>query len=88
MSKLSRRVTLLMKLASLLFGRTTSPTLYNLEAETNNTSRPIWELHNPVGETPSITSTEVANVILFLASDGARAINGVALPIDKAWGVI
>ncbi|KAH7419356.1 hypothetical protein BKA64DRAFT_14076 [Cadophora sp. MPI-SDFR-AT-0126] len=50
--------------------------------------RPIWELHNPLGETPSITSTEVANVILFLASDGARAINGVALPIDKAWGVI
>ncbi|CZS97384.1 related to 3-ketoacyl-acyl carrier protein reductase [Rhynchosporium graminicola] len=50
--------------------------------------RPIWELHNPVGETPSITSNEVANVILFLASDGARAINGVALPIDKAWGVI
>jgi NAD(P)-dependent dehydrogenase (short-subunit alcohol dehydrogenase family) len=50
--------------------------------------RPIWELHNPAGEKPSITAMEVANVILFLASEGARAINGVALPIDKAWGVI
>lgn len=50
--------------------------------------RPIWELHNPAGQKPSITAMEVANVILFLASEGARAINGVALPIDKAWGVI
>ncbi|KAF8866859.1 NAD(P)-binding protein [Acephala macrosclerotiorum] len=50
--------------------------------------KPIWELHNPAGEKPSISAMEVANVILFLSSEGARAINGVALPIDKAWGVI
>jgi NAD(P)-dependent dehydrogenase (short-subunit alcohol dehydrogenase family) len=47
--------------------------------------RPIHALHS---QKPSITAMEVANTILFLASDLARAINGVALPIDKAWGVI
>lgn len=47
--------------------------------------RPIHALHS---QKPSITAMEVANTILFLANDLARAINGVALPIDKAWGVI
>ena len=31
---------------------------------------------------------QVANTILFLASDEAKAINGVSLPVDEAWSVI
>jgi NAD(P)-dependent dehydrogenase (short-subunit alcohol dehydrogenase family) len=37
---------------------------------------------------PMITALEVAKTIIFLASDQARTINGVSLPIDKAWGVV
>lgn len=35
-----------------------------------------------------ITALEVAKAILFLASDQAISINGVCLPVDKAWGVM
>jgi hypothetical protein len=51
-------------------------------------SRAIHALHNVPGQKPSITPIEVANAIFFLASDQARAINGISLPIDRAWGVI
>jgi len=37
---------------------------------------------------PSITAVEVAKTIVFLTSDQAKTINGVSLPVDKAWGVI
>lgn len=64
----------------------TSPTF---DAAAFAALKPVWELHNPApGEKASISALEVANVILFLASDSSRAINGVALPIDRAWGVI
>lgn len=35
-----------------------------------------------------ITPLEVAKTIVFLVSDNARTINGVSLPVDKAWGVV
>lgn len=38
--------------------------------------------------TAGITALEVAKTILFLLSDEARSINGVCLPVDKAWGVM
>ena len=37
---------------------------------------------------PTITALEVAKAIIFLVSDEARTINGVGLPVDKAWGVV
>lgn len=40
------------------------------------------------GELPPVTVSAVAEAILYLASDGARSINGVALPIDNAWSTI
>lgn len=40
------------------------------------------------GEMPHVTVSEIAEAVLFLASDGARSINGVALPIDNAWSTI
>lgn len=42
----------------------------------------------PTETAPTITALEVAKTILFLVSDQARTINGVSLPVDKAWGVI
>jgi len=51
--------------------------------------RPVHELQaKPTeGGTP-ITAMEVAKTIAFLASDQARTLNGVCLPVDKAWGVV
>ncbi|KAK3374941.1 hypothetical protein B0H63DRAFT_481330 [Podospora didyma] len=42
----------------------------------------------PSESTGSITAHEVAKTIAFLVSDQARTINGVSLPVDKAWGVV
>jgi len=49
---------------------------------------PVHALHYLPDKKPSITALEIANSILFLASDQAPSINGVSLPVDKAWGVI
>lgn len=35
-----------------------------------------------------ITAHDVAKTIVFLLSDQAKSINGVCLPVDKAWGVM
>jgi len=53
-----------------------------------DTLQPTWALHEPLGQKPAMQASAVASVILFLASDQARMINGVALPIDNAWSVI
>jgi NAD(P)-dependent dehydrogenase (short-subunit alcohol dehydrogenase family) len=45
-------------------------------------------LHMGTEQKASIRSEDVANAILFLASDQATMINGVSLPIDQAWGTI
>ena len=51
--------------------------------------QPVHALQARPSETaPTITALEVARTILFLASDDARTINGVCLPVDKAWGVV
>ncbi|KAA8567713.1 hypothetical protein MFRU_010g01560 [Monilinia fructicola] len=49
---------------------------------------PVQALHMKPGELPPVTVSAVAEAILYLASDGARSINGVALPIDNAWSTI
>lgn len=33
----------------------------------------------------SVTVEDIANGIAFLASDDARMINGIMMPIDNAW---
>jgi len=51
--------------------------------------RPVHALQaRPSEAAPSITALEVARTIVFLVSDQARTINGVSLPVDKAWGVV
>lgn len=35
-----------------------------------------------------VSSEDVANAIVFLASDEAKKINGVLMPVDNAWSTI
>lgn len=57
--------------------------------ELTEMGRPVHALQaRPSEAAPSITALEVAKTILFLVSDQARTINGVSLPVDKAWGVV
>lgn len=35
-----------------------------------------------------VSPEDVANAIVFLASDEARKINGVLMPVDNAWSAI
>ncbi|KAK1750657.1 putative short-chain dehydrogenase [Echria macrotheca] len=51
--------------------------------------RPVIALQaKPSQAAPMITPLEVARAIVFLVGDQARTINGISLPVDKAWGVI
>jgi len=50
-------------------------------------SGPVHALHTIDGQAP-IPPLDVANAIFFLAGDGAKHINGAALPVDKAWGTL
>ncbi|EPE03287.1 short-chain dehydrogenase reductase sdr [Ophiostoma piceae UAMH 11346] len=43
---------------------------------------------NTTSISTDITALEVAKAILFLVSDQASSINGVCLPVDKAWGAM
>ncbi|KAK0748866.1 hypothetical protein B0T21DRAFT_279199 [Apiosordaria backusii] len=52
------------------------------------TTRPVHALQAKAIEVAPITPLEVAKAILFLVSDQARTINGVELPVDRAWGVV
>ncbi|KAI9649213.1 hypothetical protein NHQ30_001781 [Ciborinia camelliae] len=58
------------------------------DQEAHSIIAPVQALHLKPGEMPSISVSAVAEAILYLASDGARSINGVALPIDNAWSTI
>lgn len=35
-----------------------------------------------------ISSEDVANAIVFLASDEAKKVNGILMPVDNAWSTI
>lgn len=50
---------------------------------------PVHALHAQTSEsTPKVTPLEVAQAVVFLATDQARTINGVSLPVDQAWNVV
>ena len=42
-----------------------------------------WRESTPAGR--AISPVEVADVVVFLASDAARGVNGVLLPVDGGW---
>ncbi|OLN81605.1 2-(R)-hydroxypropyl-CoM dehydrogenase 1 [Colletotrichum chlorophyti] len=51
---------------------------------------PVHALHAQAtasASTPQITPVEIAQAVVFLATDQARTINGVSLPVDQAWSV-
>lgn len=59
------------------------------DAEAYAQVEPVHALHAQASDSmPNITPVEVAQSVVYLASDQARTINGVSLPIDQAWGVI
>ncbi|KAF6814392.1 short-chain dehydrogenase/reductase SDR [Colletotrichum sojae] len=59
------------------------------DAEVYAQVEPVRALHAQASDSmPNITPLEVAQSVVYLASDQARTINGVSLPIDQAWGVI
>jgi NAD(P)-dependent dehydrogenase (short-subunit alcohol dehydrogenase family) len=59
------------------------------DAEAFAQVEPVHALQaRPSASAPTITALEVAKTIVFLASDQARTVNGVSLPVDKAWGVV
>ncbi|KAF2213726.1 hypothetical protein CERZMDRAFT_96550 [Cercospora zeae-maydis SCOH1-5] len=51
-------------------------------------SRPFLEIHASTSKTTDIQPVDVANAILFLASDLAKRVSGVVLPVDRAWGAV
>ncbi|TGO12359.1 hypothetical protein BTUL_0090g00510 [Botrytis tulipae] len=59
-----------------------------LDQEATAVWGPVPALHMKPGEMPNVAVSAIAEAILFLASDGAKSINGVALPIDNAWSTI
>ncbi|KAK4167611.1 hypothetical protein QBC43DRAFT_311088 [Cladorrhinum sp. PSN259] len=70
-------------------GKTIASGSVDLDPEAYALVEPVHALQaRPSESTPTITALEVAKTILFLVSDQARTINGVCLPVDKAWGVV
>jgi NAD(P)-dependent dehydrogenase (short-subunit alcohol dehydrogenase family) len=54
----------------------------------NGKYKPIPAIHTPLGVTLDMLAADIANAIIFLASNEAKMINGACLPVDRAWGVI
>ncbi|KAF7865208.1 hypothetical protein EAF04_006185 [Stromatinia cepivora] len=59
-----------------------------IDQEAHGTWAPVLALHMKPGEPPNVSVSAVAETILFLASDAAKSINGVALPVDNAWSTV
>jgi len=49
---------------------------------------PVWEVHRDKEGKSAITPEDIANSILYLASDLSTKVSGVILPVDKAWSTI
>jgi NAD(P)-dependent dehydrogenase (short-subunit alcohol dehydrogenase family) len=60
-----------------------------MDAEAFAQVQPVHALQaKPSKSAPPVTAIEVAKAIVFLASDQARTLSGISLPIDRAWGVV
>ncbi|XP_014553590.1 hypothetical protein COCVIDRAFT_40446 [Bipolaris victoriae FI3] len=55
--------------------------------EQTETTGSLDQKNGPIANGP-IGLEEIANVLVFLGSDLSSAINGVALPVDKAWSYV
>jgi len=51
--------------------------------------KPVHDLHMvQTGVSPPLVADHIAQSILFLASDASMSINGILLPVDKAWSTV
>jgi len=65
-----------------------SMTKENFDQQAFGHLAPVHALNMPPGEKPPMQASNIANVILFLASDAASMINGASIPVDQGWSVI
>jgi NAD(P)-dependent dehydrogenase (short-subunit alcohol dehydrogenase family) len=72
------------------------PSCKGTRSNTHHMHRPVWQLHmcgpdndgNKSTLRPLIKPEDVADGILFLASDRARTISGAIVPVDLGWSAI
>jgi enoyl-[acyl-carrier-protein] reductase (NADH) len=53
-----------------------------------NPRRPVWQVHRDKEGKSDITPEDIANSILYLASDLSTKVSGAILPVDQAWSTI
>ena len=68
---------------------TTNVDFSKIDIEAFKASEPVMNAHapDPSKEVP-IDVFDVADAIVFLASDASKKISGAVLPVDKAWSTI
>jgi NAD(P)-dependent dehydrogenase (short-subunit alcohol dehydrogenase family) len=70
-------------------GMATAVDFSKMDVEAFKVSGPVMQAHapDPSKEVP-IDVSDVADAIVFLASDASKKISGAVLPVDKAWSTI
>lgn len=60
-----------------------------MDMEAYKASEPVLSAHTPdTSKGVPIDVPEVADAIIFLASDTSKKISGAILPVDQAWSAI
>ena len=60
-----------------------------MDTEAYKALEPVLSAHTPdPGKGVPIDVSEVADAIIFLASDASKKISGAVLPVDQAWSAI
>ena len=60
-----------------------------IDTEAFKALKPVLYAHTPVLSKPvPIDVSDVADAIVFLASDASKKISGAVVPIDQAWSTI
>ncbi|EXJ76464.1 uncharacterized protein A1O5_00972 [Cladophialophora psammophila CBS 110553] len=57
----------------------------NFDQESLDTLTPFHRLNHARDGGQSISTADIANVILFLSVEASRNVNGVIVPVDNAW---
>ena len=60
----------------------------NIDLESLQTLAPMHGMNRIKGREIAVQAKEVAEAVLFLASEGAGSISGAALPVDMAWSAV
>ncbi|KIX98607.1 uncharacterized protein Z520_05908 [Fonsecaea multimorphosa CBS 102226] len=57
----------------------------NLDQESLSIMTPFHQLNHARDGSQSISTDDIANMILFLSVEASRNVNGVIVPVDNAW---